>query len=142
MANIQDTITEMGQLSNLAYISYGDQIYKGRTFQGDFTLNDKEGQPVTFHLDDSYTVIDYDNNSKGNGMEAVLLRNDTTGKFVIAFRGTQEPIDAIYDLTTGLLNYNPQIPEAMAFVQKVLDNPDYNITESNLTLTGHVLVES
>lgn len=139
MENIQDTITEMGQLSNLAYISYGDQIYKGRTFQENFTLKDKDGKQVTFYLDDSYTVIDYDNNSSGHGMEAVLLQNNTTGKFVIAFRGTQEPEDYVYDVTTGFLNYNPQIPDARAFVQKVLDNPDYNISTSNLTLTGHSL---
>ncbi|PHM16873.1 MAG: hypothetical protein CJD30_09285 [Sulfuricurvum sp. PD_MW2] len=141
MANIQDTITEMGQLSNLAYISYGDQIYKGRTFQENFTLKDKDGKPVAFYLDNSYTVIDYDNNSGGHGMEAVLLRNNTTGKFVIAFRGTQEPEDYVYDVTTGFLNYNPQIPDATKFVNDMIDKygSSEGLLKSNLTLTGHSL---
>ncbi|MGD9971378.1 MAG: Calx-beta domain-containing protein [Sulfuricurvum sp.] len=104
-----------------------------------FTLTGYDGKNVSFDLKDTYTVIDYDNNTGGHGMEAVLLRNDTTGQFVIAFRGTQEAEDYVYDVTTGLLNYNPQISDAMAFVQKALDNPDYNISASNLTLTGHSL---
>ena len=72
-------------------------------------------------------------------MQALLLKTQG-GKFIIAFRGTEgNPNDIFYDITTGVLNYNPQIPEAAAFVQKALDNPDYNITTSNLTLTGHSL---
>ena len=135
----EETITDMSQLADIAYLPYGASINVGDVYYRNVTLSDTNGNLKSYYLTSKYTVIDYDNNSKGNGMEAVLLRNDTTGQFVISFRGTQEPIDGIYDITTGLLNYNPQIPDATAFVQKALDNPDYNISSSNLTLTGHSL---
>lgn len=137
----EETVTDMSQLADIAYLPYGASINIGDVYYRNVALSDANGNLKSYYLTSKYTVIDYDNNSKGNGMEAVLLRNDTTGQFVISFRGTQEPIDGFYDVTTGLLNLNPQIPDATAFVNDMIDRygSSEGLSKSNLTLIGHSL---
>lgn len=132
----EETTTDMGLLSLLAYKSLGTSPIV-KVSDGGTPFQQFEYENKIYTLNSSYSVIDY--SSSGHGMEAVLLRNDTTGQFVIAFRGTQEPEDYVYDVTTGVLNYNPQRSDAELFVQKALNNPNYDINASNLTLTGHSL---
>lgn len=142
----ENTITDMGQLSNLSYISYGDQIAIGEQYNGLFAKQDSNGNTVQFNLISNYTVIDYV--STGNSMEALLLKNESTGRFVIAFRGTQETGDILTDFLIGLSSlatgtitaWNAQYSDAINFVNEMLVNhADIGLSLSNLTLTGHSL---
>lgn len=72
-------------------------------------------------------------------MQALLLLKSGTTEYVIAFRGTDSWFDIGIDTIIGLSNYNSQFEDAKTFVQSVLDNPEYNISPDNLTLTGHSL---
>ncbi|MDD5053685.1 MAG: hypothetical protein PHO27_13195 [Sulfuricurvum sp.] len=127
----QQTITDMGQLANFAYVDYA-KLELNKRYAGDFTLDGD-----TFFLNSGYTVIDMISTS--SSMQALLLQKDD-GSFIIAFRGTQEPIDWLVDITTGMLNFNPQITAAMDFVDEMLKvHKNDGLTLSNLTLTGHSL---
>ncbi|MDO9267188.1 MAG: hypothetical protein Q7U00_08925, partial [Sulfurimonas sp.] len=132
----QNIITDMGILSNEVY----DVRNKYFTFNNDGTR--VESKIIT--ANGTYTIIDSANTA--TSMQALLLKAPD-GSFVIAFRGTQEFGDVITDLLIGVSSlftgtitaFNAQRPDAMAFVQKALNNQKYNITASNLTLTGHSL---
>lgn len=135
MTTEQQIITDMGQLSNFAYVDYA-KLELNKRYAGDFTLDGD-----TFFLNSGYTVIDTSESLLGtlSSMQALLLRKDD-GSYIIAFRGTQEITDWLVDVTTGMLNFNPQITAATAFVNKMLlDYADKGLTASNLTLTGHSL---
>ena len=139
-------ITDMSELSKFTYLSYENAIEKGKTYSGSFSVTDKEtGDIENFQLNSSYTVME--TTSSFTSMQAMLLKNESTGKYIIAFRGTQEGGDFLTDFLIGLTSamtgtyaaYNLQYSAADEFVQNVLNNPDYNIASSGLTLTGHSL---
>ena len=124
----EQTITDMGILANEAY----DDQNKYFVFE-----NGQRKESLIVTANNTYTIID--SIDTVNSMQALLLK-DTQGNFIISFRGTKEPLDGFYDVTTGLLNYNPQIPDATAFVNAMLVNhANIGLTQSNLTLTGHSL---
>ena len=134
----KDIISDMGILSNVAYEEYGGA---SRVFLGAQISSDKD---QLYYLSSSYTVIDY--TSTSTDMQALLLaKNDISGnptdEYVIAFRGTEPNsfFDIGTDVIIGLDNYNLQFEDAKAFVQAALNRTDYNITQDNLTLTGHSL---
>jgi hypothetical protein len=127
MTQAQLTTTQIGILS--------EEVYNDAYF---LDAEGKRKEPAIVTAYGTYTVIE--SVSTSTDMQALLLKNESTGQFVIAFRGTEFSAGDIFsDLLNGFVNYNPQIADARAFVQKVLDNPDYNISTSNLTLTGHSL---
>jgi len=131
MTTEQQIISDMGQLSNFAYVDYA-KLELNKRYSGDFTLDGD-----TFFFNSGYTVIDMISTS--NSMQALLLKKDD-GTFIIAFRGTQEPLDWLVDVTTGMLNFNPQITAATDFVDEMLKiHKNDGLTSSNLTLTGHSL---
>ncbi len=132
----KNIITDMGILSNEAYDDYGQYFV--------FDENGKRLNSTIKTPNGTYTIIDSADTS--TSMQALLLKAPD-GSFVIAFRGTKEVGDVVTDLLIGVSSlftatitaFNAQRPDAIAFVQKALDNPDYNIDKSNLTLTGHSL---
>ncbi|MDD5387552.1 MAG: Calx-beta domain-containing protein [Sulfuricurvum sp.] len=125
-----NTITDMGILSS--------EVYDARNRYFVFNADGTRIESIIVTDNATYTIID--SSDTLTDMQALLLKNESTGQFVIAFRGTEGTTgDIISDILNGVANYNPQIADARAFVQKALDNPDYNIMTSNLILTGHSL---
>lgn len=122
-----ETITEMGLLSQMAYLSFGSDLVEGQSY------NKFTDDGTIYYLDKTYKVIDYTNTS--SDMQALLL--ESGGQYVIAFRGTAGWADAVVDGIIGLDNINQQYNDAVAFVNEALDRPEIN--ESNLILTGHSL---
>ncbi len=127
-----ETITEMGLLSQMAYLSFGNEpLVKGQLVD-QFT-----DDGVVYYLDKTYTVIDYTDTS--SDMQALLLKNGD--EYVIAFRGTAGLVDIAVDAVIGLGNINAQYTEALAFVNNALGKTydGVTVTKDNLTLTGHSL---
>lgn len=125
MTQAQLTTTQMGILS--------EEVYKDDEYFLDSNGNRKK--PIIETAYGDYTIIE--SRSTTTDMQALLLQGPD-GKFVIAFRGTEGTAgDILSDIMNGFVNYNPQIADARDFVNKMMY--DYNITASNLTLTGHSL---
>lgn len=126
----QQTMIDMGILSS--------EVYDARNRYFAFNADGTRIESIIVTDNATYTIID--SADTVTDMQALLLKNESTGQFVIAFRGTEATAgDIISDILNGVANYNPQVDAARAFVQKALDNPEYNISTSNLTLTGHSL---
>ena len=126
----QQTMTDMGILSS--------EVYDARNRYFAFNADGTRIESIIVTDNATYTIID--SADTATDMQALLLKNESTGQFVITFRGTEATAgDIISDILNGVANYNPQVDAARAFVQKALDNPEYNISTSNLTLTGHSL---
>ena len=119
MNTLENTITTMGLLSKEAYNVENFQI------GAEITANNQ-----------TYKVIDYANTT--NDFQALLLKNES-GKFVMAFRGTEldSILDWLNDVSIGLANINEQYNDAKEFLEKAMK--DYGVTIDNLTLTGHSL---
>lgn len=126
-----ETITEMGLLSQMAYQSFGSDLVKGQSYHK-FT-----DDGVVYYLDKTYTVIDHTDTS--TDMQALLLKSGD--EYVVAFRGTAGVVDIAVDAVIGLGNINAQYTEALAFVKKALGKTydGVTVTEDNLTLAGHSL---
>jgi hypothetical protein len=125
MTQAQLTTTQMGILS--------EEVYNNRDYFLDAQGNRREPAIITAY--GTYAIIE--SISTATDMQALLLQGPD-GKFVIAFRGTEGTAgDILSDIMNGFVNYNPQIADARDFVNKMMH--DYNITASNLTLTGHSL---
>ncbi len=143
MTTLNETIiTDMGILSNEVY---NNEKYFTFKQSGQREYN----EIVTFN--GTYTIIDSTDNPNdpntihsSTGLDALLLRAPD-GQYVIAFRGTQEGVDILVDLTIFLTSlatgtgiaWNAQRSDAEKFVAKMIK--DYNISSSNLALTGHSL---
>lgn len=128
--NNNGTIADLGILSNIAYEDYVKDLYIGKLL-----TEDKERNQLSI----SYKVIDM-GIYPISGMEALLLQNQSTGEFVIAYRGTQEKIDIVVDAVIGINNYNAQYEDAEQFVLDMLaKHQNIGLTKDNLTLTGHSL---
>jgi len=130
MKTIRNIIQTMGQLSDIVYndneqnINYFVQGYE-------FTTNGT-----------SYKVIKHTDNTTASGFNALLLKNVSTGKYVIAFRGTE--LSSPADILAGTVNFNPQYIPALQFVQDILNDTTLKedgskISKSDITLTGHSL---
>ena len=119
MNTLENTITTMGLLSKEAYNVGNFQI------GAEITANNQ-----------TYKVIDYV--STASDFQALLLKNES-GKFVMAFRGTEldSILDWLNDVSIGLANINEQYNDAKEFLEKAMK--DYGVTIDNLTLTGHSL---
>ena len=138
MAWNNETITEMGLLSQMVYLEFGkDPLIKNK-FIHSFTYDD-----VTYNLGTTYKVIDHTFDMSLSGFQALLLQDITTGKYIVAFRGTEPTsvFDWVNDILVGTTNINIQYTAALNFVKEILDNKTdaYEITTQNLTLTGHSL---
>ena len=123
----RDTITTMGELSQKVYNDEKGVNYfqVGKTFKAN---------------NHTYKVLD-NTPASDQGFNALLLQDIVTGKYVIAFRGTQEKFDILDDVIIGLNNFSAEYHAAKAWVDKVLATKDkgYDVTPQNLTLTGHSL---
>jgi len=94
MAN---TITTMGIISN--------EVYASNYFDG--TWDELSANGTT------YKVIDH-TPASNSGFNALLLQEEGTHRYVIAFRGTQEKIDIVDDAIIGLHNYSVEFQQAKA----------------------------
>lgn len=130
MSNEQQLVTDMGILSHIAYSKYGGTFLK----IGNVISSNEDNSLV---LSSSYTVIDHTPEDAPFDMEAILLQNNDTNEYVIAFRGTAGGWDIALDSLQGLLNFNPQLTASREFVIRMMD--DHMISSDQLTLTGHSL---
>ena len=80
-----NTITTMGIIS--------DEVYKNKKY-----FVDEEDLKANNH---TYKVLDH-TPATDQGFNALLLQDTQTGKYVIAFRGTQEKFDIADDIIIGL----------------------------------------
>ena len=119
MNTLENTITTMGLLSKEAYNVGNFQI------GAEITANNQ-----------TYKVIDYV--STASDFQALLLQ-DKSGKFVMAFRGTERDSisDWLNDVSIGFKNINKQYNDAKEFLEKAMK--EHGVTIDNLTLTGHSL---
>ena len=121
-----NTITTMGIIS--------DEVYKSKYFTDDAIKKGLKIEGTT------YKVLDH-TPASDQGFNALLLQDTTTGKYVIAFRGTQEKFDIVDDAIIGLQNHSYEFEAAKAWVDKIL-HTKYDgkfIPKENLTFTGHSL---
>jgi hypothetical protein len=89
----------------------------------------------------TYKVIDSTSDSSLSGFQALLLQQEGTHEYVLAFRGTElnkSLPDDITDILAGIANINFQYDNAVEFLNKVMDEVP-GLSFSNLTLTGHSL---
>ena len=127
MNTLENTITTMGLLSKEAYNVENFQI------GAEITANNQ-----------TYKVIDYANTT--NDFQALLLKNES-GKFVMAFRGTEQHSisDWLNDVSIGFKNINEQYNDAKEFLDKafikIAEDKKCSIEEvkNYLVLTGHSL---
>lgn len=88
-----------------------------------------------------YEIVDFksDDGLGESDFQGMLLKERATGEYVIAFRGTDGKMDAAVDagMANPILNHNFQLNEAKDFVNDMKEK--YNISNDNLTLTGHSL---
>ncbi|WP_457743248.1 hypothetical protein [Sulfurimonas sp.] len=123
-----NTITTMGIISNEVY-----NTTKGK----DYFKNNPDDMVIN---GTTYKVIDH-TPASNQGFNALLLQDTSTGKYVIAFRGTQENFDIADDVIIGLQNHSYEFQAAKAWVDKVIgkEYDGHVIEASDLTLTGHSL---
>ena len=98
-------ITTMGIIANEVYDNLN--IY----------FSDKE----KFISSTNYKVIDH-TPTDNEGFNALLLKDESTGEYVIAFRGTQEKFDIVEDGIIGLNNYSSQFEKAKVWVNQMIEN--------------------
>ena len=126
-----NTIKTMGIISNEVYNKNKAII---DYFKDDYDIDGNK--IIKFIEGTTYKVLDHTGDSTLTGFNALLLQEEGTKNYVIAFRGTDSILDGLVDLAIGG-HFNPQYNDAVAFVNKALSNPDIN--KNNLTLTGHSL---
>ena len=127
MNTLENTITTMGLLSKEAYNVGNFQIGAG------ITANNK-----------TYKVVNFADTA--NDFQALLLQ-DESGKFVMAFRGTERDstLDWLNNAGIGLANINEQYNDAKEFLDKafikIAEDKKCSIEEvkNYLVLTGHSL---
>ena len=129
MNTLEQNITEFGLLAEMAYLNLQDNI--GSKIN---KFVNKNGAKRT--LSKKYKIVDYV--STASDFQALLLQ-DESGKFVMAFRGTERDSisDWLNDVSIGFKNINEQYNDAKEFLEKAMK--DYGVTIDNLTLTGHSL---
>jgi hypothetical protein len=96
------TITTMGDLSEIVYNDNKEGI---DYFKKNYVFATKDGT--------TYKVIDH-TPASNSGFNALLLQEEGTHRYVIAFRGTQEKIDIVDDAIIGLHNYSVEFQQAKA----------------------------
>ena len=98
-------------------------------------------QKLMTNLLKDYEIVDFksDDGLGESDFQGMLLKEKATGEYVIAFRGTDGKMDAAVDagMANPILNHNFQLNEAKDFVNDMKEK--YNISNDNLTLTGHSL---
>jgi len=98
-------------------------------------------QDEMLNLLEDYEIVDFtsDDGALSSDFQGMLLREKETGEYVIAFRGTSSTKDALVDggMANPILNHNFQLNEAKDFVNDMKEK--YDISNDNLTLTGHSL---
>ena len=129
MNTLEQNITEFGLLAEMAYLNLQDNI--GSKIN---KFVNKKGAKRT--LSKKYKIVDYV--STASDFQALLLQ-DESGKFVMAFRGTERDSisDWLNDVSIGFKNINEQYNDAKEFLEKAMT--EHGVTIDNLTLTGHSL---
>ena len=125
---------------------------KNRDFWDNFKINydsteeykgtSKDRINTMLTLLNDYEVLNFtsdDEHWSSSDFQAMLLKNISTEKYIIAFRGTAGIKDVIVDTQLALLtdNHNYQLKKALGFVAKMKEK--YTLSSSNLTFTGHSL---
>lgn len=87
----EQNISEFGLLSQIAYGKLEDNIKRGATNE---FVDGKGNKKV---LQNTYKIIDKADTI--SGLQALLLKNETTNSYVIAFRGTQGVMDVLTDIS-------------------------------------------
>jgi len=131
-----NTITTMGIISNEVYANKNQPYFKDLPDNPDGSRN---YQPLKAN-GKTYKVLDH-TPASDTAFNALLLQEDGTQNYVIAFRGTQEKFDVVDDAIIGLHNYSIEFQQAKAWVDTILNTKDkgYDVTTNNLTFTGHSL---
>lgn len=149
MTQLDKDIIEFAKISSIAYGRLKENMELGKNFTNEFETNKiiinkfgkQEYKKET--LNKKYKIIDIANNPK-TGFQALALM-DESGKYIIAFRGTNDKKDIKVDIQIGKNNINPQHKDAKEFTQKILNQitKDKNIpfyeAKKYLTLVGHSL---
>jgi len=147
-----------GLLSELAYLKLESEDFKNKEGEtGDYHNHsdveyfikqgkeisdiDPSHQKLMTDLLNEYEIVDFtsDDGALSSDFQGMLLREKETGEYVIAFRGTSSTKDALVDggMANPILNHNFQLNEAKDFVNDMKEK--YDISNDNLTLTGHSL---
>ena len=137
MNTLEQNITEFGLLAEMAYLNLQDNI--GSKIN---KFVNKKGAKRT--LSKKYKIVDYV--STASDFQALLLQ-DESGKFVMAFRGTEQHSisDWLNDVSIGFKNINEQYNDAKEFLDKafikIAEDKKCSIEEvkNYLVLTGHSL---
>lgn len=146
---------EQGSLKNKENVI---QFLNGKDIYGNIKINSKN-KPLSkddtdeltkikdhrkdamISLLDKYTIIDFtsDDGYFSSDFQAMLFKNNSTSKYVIAFRGTSSTKDGMVDAAIANIfgAHNYQENEAVAFIEDM--KKKYGISDSNLILTGHSL---
>ncbi len=89
MNSLENNIKTMGMLSKIAYNKEVDD-------NGNHIDYYSKGVIIKVN-NEKYKVIDYADTI--SGLQALLLKNETTNSYVIAFRGTQGVMDVLTDIS-------------------------------------------
>ncbi len=130
MSDEKRMIMDMGILSDIAYSEYGGTFIK---IGEEISANEDS----SLALNSIYTVIDHTEEDVSFDMQAILLRDNSENKYIIAFRGTAGGWDIAVDALHGLFSFNPQVTAARDFVIRMMT--EHSISPEQLTLTGHSL---
>ena len=93
----RDTITTMGIISDEVYASKNQPYFKDLPDNPDGTKN----YQILKANNHTYKVLDH-TPASDSSFNALLLQDTQTGKYVIAFRGTQEKFDIADDIIMGI----------------------------------------
>ena len=107
-----NTIRTMGIISNEVYNSTPGKDY----------FNDNPDDIIIKNK--TYKVLDHTGDWSSNGFQALLLQEEGTKNYVIAFRGTQEKFDIVDDAIIGLQNHSYEFQAAKAWVNTILHTKD------------------
>ncbi|QOG11537.1 hypothetical protein [Arcobacter sp. FWKO B] len=92
---------------------------------------------------DRYTIKDFssDDGWLGSDFQGMLLEENNTGKYIIAFRGTSSIKDALVDIAIAKItvNHNFQYNEAIEFVNLMMRK--HGIEKNNLTFNDMIIDE-
>lgn len=138
----EKNIMDCAGLSDISYGNLKNIEHKNAT-----TFKDKENKDI--QLTQNYEIVKTTDH-KQTSFQAIAAKS-SDGKYIVAFRGTQEIKDIIADGIIGIDNKNPQRKAANDFINDVLDQIIADKKENGiniqsreeakqyLTLTGHSL---
>ena len=110
-------ITTMGIIANEVYASNKQTYFEDLYENGEKIEQSLEANGTT------YKVIDH-TPADNEGFNALLLKDESTGEYVIAFRGTQETFDIVEDGINGILVPQKNIEELANAIEKLIHDSE------------------